>query len=149
MIFIGENLRYDFIHIRLCYWQYLFHCIKFFLLFCRKNIIGPQKKRKLLKQFGKKSLDANIAAIYVGGTSIMKRLVRSLHKDEFKHKSRQASNNRRSETGAEGNGMSRHLGCSKSIVEHAIDLVNILNLFYLLHFELIFILVKVSLQITC
>jgi len=78
MIFIGENLRYDFIHIRLCYWQYLFHCIKFFLLFCRKNIIGPQKKRKLLKQFGKKSLDANIAAIYVGGTSIMKRLVRSL-----------------------------------------------------------------------
>ncbi|KAH7672028.1 hypothetical protein IHE45_09G026900 [Dioscorea alata] len=44
----------------------------------RKTIIGHQRKRKLLKQFGKKSLDANIATIYVGGTSIMKRLVRSL-----------------------------------------------------------------------
>ncbi|XP_039138726.1 uncharacterized protein LOC120276048 [Dioscorea cayenensis subsp. rotundata] len=44
------------------------------------------------------------------------------NKDEFKHKSRQASNNRRSETGGEGNGMSRHIGGSKSFVEHAIDL---------------------------
>ncbi|XP_039135805.1 uncharacterized protein LOC120273240 [Dioscorea cayenensis subsp. rotundata] len=42
--------------------------------------------------------------------------------EEFKHKSKQASINRCSETGGNGGGVSRHLGGSKSFVEHAMDL---------------------------
>ncbi|XP_039116580.1 uncharacterized protein LOC120252326 [Dioscorea cayenensis subsp. rotundata] len=90
----------------------------------------------LSKQFGKRSVEAIIVGIYVGGTSLTRRPVRSLFglkmkfgtngwsigTEQFKHKSKQASINRCSETGGNGGGISRHLGGSKSFVEHAMDL---------------------------
>lgn len=47
------------------------------------------------------------------------------NKEEFKHKSKQASINRYTKIEGKGSGISRHLGGAKSFVEHDIELVNI------------------------
>ena len=61
--------------------------------------------------------------------------------EEFKTLSKQASQNRRSEKGGQGSGISKHTGGSKSTILHSIDLVKV---FLLLVFIIIIFLYAIN-----